>query len=143
MIPPLLFSATKCGDSIIRGQAVDLFHASSRAECGWTSCMATSPARFVIDQEHGNSDTLIMAAPLRKRIRLEYVKFSSADRTACIKCWDCMGKQKSLVKGAAIPTASGSGTRWHHERDGAKCSTRLWTYWHPSLYSESRVPLCQ
>ena len=91
VIPPLFFVATKCRDPLIRHQALDLLHDTSRNERGWTSCMAWTLAKFVIDQEEEQvtdesatdavEDASLWRPRGRRRIRLERVKFSSVKQS--------------------------------------------------------------
>lgn len=93
-IPSLFFTATRCRDLSIRKQAIELLHSTARTERGWSSCMATSLARFVVEQEHclpepmTHSPSVHGAVPVR-RIRLESVSFSSMDRKASITYFHC------------------------------------------------------
>ena len=80
VIPPLFFTATKCRDSATRHLALELLHASLQTERGWTSCMATSLARFVIEtEEDGLGLVPAELVPLERRIYLDQVDHSSAD----------------------------------------------------------------
>lgn len=54
-LPPLFLVATKCRDYALRSQALHMLHRLSRAERGWTSCIAYSLAKFVIDLEGSSS----------------------------------------------------------------------------------------
>ena len=94
MIPPLFFTATRCRDLSIRKQAIDLLHSTARTERGWSSCMATSLARFVVDQEHCLPEHMTPSPPIHadspvRRIRLESVSFSSMNRKAHITYFHC------------------------------------------------------
>ena len=119
MIPPLFFTATRCRDLTIRKQAVDLLHSTARAERGWTSCMATSLARFVNEQEHAEpafnqprldsqislpfttpTSPTLFDTPFR-RIRLQSVSFSSADRKAYITYFQCYPNSHSRRSSSA------------------------------------------
>lgn len=88
VIPPLFLTATKCRDLNIRRQAVTLLHSYGHAERGWTSCMAVSLANFVIEREHGRDAEGVLLDPVRNRIRLESVKFSSKLKTTFVDYWD-------------------------------------------------------
>ncbi|KIX00668.1 uncharacterized protein Z518_09733 [Rhinocladiella mackenziei CBS 650.93] len=86
LIPPLFFVATKCRDSL-RRQALQALHSVFRNERGWTSCMATTIAKFVIQEEEQTVDYICeeqISRPQR-RIRLDQVEFSSAQRKMHLK----------------------------------------------------------
>lgn len=51
LIPPLFLTATKCRRADTRHRAVRLLHGLHRREHMWTSCIAATIARFVIQEE--------------------------------------------------------------------------------------------
>ncbi|KIW89715.1 uncharacterized protein Z519_09871 [Cladophialophora bantiana CBS 173.52] len=89
LIPPLFLVATKCRDSHIRGQALQMLHSVLRNERGWTSCMAATISRFVIQKELQSCVTPQTVETLRgksiilqrpeQRIKLDEVEFSNHD----------------------------------------------------------------
>ena len=94
IIPSLFFTATRCRDLAIRNQAIELLHSTARTERGWSSCMATTLARFVIDKEHCLGGLMTPSTPAHsavpvQRICLESVSFSSSDRQAYITYFQC------------------------------------------------------
>ena len=105
-IPPLFFTATKCRDLAIRQSAVEILHSMRIVERGWSSCMATSLARFVIAQEHSQTSSLNsnlleevssgppLAPVATRRVNLRSVKFSSAHRTATIEYRHCSAPRR-------------------------------------------------
>ena len=100
MISPLFFVATKCRDPAIRRQAVALLHSTARSERGWTSCMATSLARWVIVQEEQKTPGISHPPP---RIRLEDVNFSSEDRRTYLEYWECFPRCAPVFTASSIP----------------------------------------
>lgn len=86
IIPPLFFTATRCRDPILRRRALDLLHSTAHTERRWTSCMATTLARFVIEQE-GQTDaqTSHVSVHDNHRIRLLAVDFSRQHQTMTIQ----------------------------------------------------------
>ena len=100
VIPPLLMVATKCRDPVIRRQAIELLHSAARIERGWTSCMATSLARWVVAQEERKTSG--HSGPL-PRVRLENVNFSSEDRRTYLEYWECLPGSPPVFTASSIP----------------------------------------
>lgn len=124
LIPPLFFVATKCRDAILRHQALHMLHSLSRSERGWTSCMATMIARFVIEEELLSIDLDPqghLRSPFRplRRIQLHEVDFSSH------------GRKIRLVYSAFKKPDSGTGAG-----AGESCIASLPYYPHPSVEND-------
>ncbi|KIX05170.1 uncharacterized protein Z518_06042 [Rhinocladiella mackenziei CBS 650.93] len=86
-IPALFFVATKCRDHDFRQRALSMLHSVTRNERGWTSCMATTIARFVVEKESQVIVSNLQDHPksppsthFPQRIQLEEVTFSSRSR---------------------------------------------------------------
>ncbi|KAJ9643759.1 uncharacterized protein PV06_09059 [Exophiala oligosperma] len=85
LIPPLFLIATKCRHLHVRQQAAHILHDLRRAERVWTSCMATTIARFVIEEEKpvslvsNNADVTSGGPQPHRRIRLDEVVYSNEE----------------------------------------------------------------
>lgn len=103
IIPPLFMVATKCRDTQIRRQAIELLHSTARVERGWTSCIATGLAKFVANQEEMMSPGIASLDQVPARIRLEEVEHNSWSRITNVKYWECYPGLQPVLKTASIP----------------------------------------
>ncbi len=116
LLPPLFFVATKCRNSVIRNKALNVLHGALRSERNWTSCMATSMARFVIEEEgHSEEPSISRTVSPSKRIRLENVEFSKQDGKMYIQYLKGLGTPTPVLCRASRPFVSYAPI----EQDGA------------------------
>ena len=101
LLPPLFLVATKCRDSIIRHEALEILHDTSVSERHWTSCMATTLARFVVEQEEEATQTT-------KRIRLLHAHYSGAEQKVEIQYAVFIDSQLQGAHKAILPYQSHS-----------------------------------
>lgn len=88
VLPPLFFAATRCRQSSVRRKALNLLHDARVSERGWTSCMAFTIAKFVVEQEeevlNGLTEGAETAAHIIRRIRLYNIELSTEQHRAII-----------------------------------------------------------
>jgi hypothetical protein len=84
LVAGLFLVATRCRDSIVRRQAIDLLQRYPRREGLWDSSMAAKVATWFMEAEEegleGNS------IPARARLRIVKIDFVLAERRAVVKC---------------------------------------------------------
>lgn len=103
-MPPLFLVATKCRSSALRHQALHLLHRTRRIERCWTSCMAYTLAKFVVDLEEASAqDSLKIAYLSRNYIRLESLELDPQAQVANIRFTIQKGDQASGPFQAQVP----------------------------------------
>ncbi|KAJ9609403.1 hypothetical protein H2200_005730 [Cladophialophora chaetospira] len=87
VLPPLFFAATRCRQWGVRHEALQLLHDARVSERGWTSCIAFTIAKFVVDQEEDILNVLAEdyeADQVIRRIRLHSIKLSNDSHQAFV-----------------------------------------------------------
>jgi hypothetical protein len=118
IVPPLFVVATKCRDSVIRRQAIDLLKTSSRREGMWDSELAARIGMWVAtieEEQDGPEDH-----------RPSFSSSSGRQRMASPASSNMMASPRSSVSadfGDDTPLGPGGNARWDMRRESLSVST--------------------